>query len=138
MKRVAQVVLVMASAVLASCGAGGTSPGGPSEPPPPIAGANIVAGGALSFGICNGPSGGCFYSQEYINNGEGCANSLRGKIRAYEDQTLLESSDWFVETTVALSPGESLSIEGCCFSQDTVQRRTRTVSETFWNNISCN
>ena len=63
---------------------------------------------------------------------------MRGKVRLYEDETLLESDDWFLETTVVLRPDERLVVEDCCFSQDTVRRRTRTVSEAFWNNIGCN
>ena len=32
---------------------------------------------------------------------------------------------------------ERLVVEDCCFSQETIRRRTRTVSEAFWNNVGC-
>lgn len=124
--------------VLVACGAGDGAPGGPVEPPPPIDSANIVANGNISFGLCTGPAAGCYYTQEYTNTGTGCANSVHGRIRAYADETVLESDDWWLDTTVVFRPGEQLAVEDCCFSQDTVRRRTRTVSETFWNNIACN
>jgi hypothetical protein len=129
-------VLVLA-AVISSCGAGGGAPGTPTTPPPPSAAASIVASGPIGIGLCTGPSGGCFYTQEYVNAGAGCANSVRGKVRVYEDETLLASDDWFLDTTVIVRPDERLVVEDCCFDQDAVQRRTRTVSETFWNNVSC-
>ena len=131
------MVAAVTAAVICNCGGGGGTPGSPSAPPPPAINAEIVASGPISIGLCTGSGGGCFYSQEYVNAGPGCANSVRGQIRLYEDETLLESDDWFLDSTVIVSPGERLVVEDCCFDQDTIQRRTRTVSEVFWNNVGC-
>ena len=130
------VGLVMPLMLLA-CGEGTGSPGGPVEPPPPNLNADLVATSSVTFGLCTGPGAGCFYSQEYSNAGSGCANNLHGKIRAYEDSTLLETDDWWLDSSFVIQPGESVSVEDCCFDQGTVRRRTRTVAETFWNNVPC-
>jgi hypothetical protein len=123
--------------VIQACGQGGSSSGGPVEPPAPIDGANIVATSGLNIGLCNGPGAGCFYSQEYSNSGSGCANNLHGKVRLYEDESLLATDDWWLDPTFVLRPGESAPIEDCCFGQEALQRRTRIVEETFWNNVPC-
>jgi len=123
--------------MLLACGKGTGSPGGPVEPSPPNLNADIVATSSLTFGLCTGPGAGCFYSQEYNNAGSGCANNLHGKIRAYEGDTLLETDDWWLESSFVIQPGESTLVEDCCFDQETERRRTRTVAETFWNNVSC-
>lgn len=134
--RVVLLLLTLPVAILA-CGQGGGSPGNPVEPPPPTIGANIVTSGTVTFGLCNGPEGGCFYTQEYTNTGLGCANSLHGTIRAFQQETLLESDNWWLETTTVIRPSESTLVEDCCFSQDAVRQRTRTVSEIFWNDVPC-
>ncbi len=134
--RVVCLILTLPVAVLA-CGQGSGSPGGPVEPPPPTLNANIVTSGTVTFGLCTGPGGGCFYTQEYTNTGPGCANSVHGTIRAFHEETLLESDNWWLETTIVMRPGDSSLVEDCCFDQDTVRQRTQTVSETFWNNVPC-
>lgn len=136
---VARVILpVLAFALtLFGCGNGAGSPGGPVEPPPPVSSAEIVATGTLVFGLCTGPNAGCEYSQIYSNEGTGCANNLHGKVRLYEGETLLESDDWWLDSSLVLAPGESAPVEDCCFDQDTVRRRTRSTVETFWNNVPC-
>ena len=127
--------LLLASALLLACGEGGGAPSGPTVPLPPDTGANIVAASRVTVGLCTAP--GCSYSLEYRNDGNGCANTLHGKIRAYENDTLLETDDWWLDSTQIVSPGETISVEDCCFGSDTVQRGTRFSSETFWNNIPC-
>lgn len=130
------LIVLLPFGVLA-CGKGGGATGGPVEPPPPTDAANIVATGSISFGLCTGPGGGCNYTQEYTNTGTGCANSLHGTIRAFQEETLLESDNWWMETTIVVRPNESTLVEDCCFDQDTVRNRTQTVSENFWNNVPC-
>lgn len=120
--------------VMLSCGEGGPS-GGPVEPPAPNPEANITSVGALTFGLCTGA--GCSYSQQFTDSGTGCANNLHGKIRVYEEETLLETDDWWLDPSFVIQPGESATVEDCCFDQDTVRRRTRTVTESFWNNVPC-
>lgn len=122
---------------LLGCSKGSGSPGGPVEPPPPGTDASIVANGAITFGLCNGPGGGCFYTQSFANTGQGCANNVHGKIRVYEDETLLETDDWWLESSLVMQPGESVLVEDCCFTQDAVRQQTRTVTENFWNNVPC-
>ncbi len=107
------------------------------EPPSPAVQANVVATGALTFGLCTGSDAGCAYTQEYLNSGPGCANNLHGKIRVYEEDTLLETDDWFLDPSVVIEPGESIPVEDCCFNEDSVRRRTRSAYETFWNNVPC-
>jgi len=125
---------VLACLVLA-CADAGEFPSGPVAPPTPESSANVVASSGLSFGLCTTP--GCQYFIEYRNEGTGCANSLRGTIRLYEDETLLESDDWWLESTLLLKPGDSAPVEDCCFTPDGVRRRTRFATETFWNNVPC-
>lgn len=129
-------LVVSFSVALLACGKGGGS-GGPVEPPPPIVAANIVASGSINFGLCTGPGGGCFYTQEYTNTGTGCANSVHGTIRAFQEETLLESDNWWLETTIVIRPSASTLVEDCCFARDTVRRGTRIVTETFWNEVPC-
>ena len=127
--------LILPLAVLA-CGQGG-SPSAPSPPEPPGIKANIVATSTVNFGLCEVPSTGCSYSQEYANTGPGCANNLRGKVRVYLEQTLLESDDWWLDPSYVLATGETIPVEDCCFNQDTVRRGTRTDTELFWNSVPC-
>lgn len=126
-----------ASLSLHACGKGSGSPGNPVAPSEPTLQANIVATSGLDIGLCTGPGGGCFYSQDYANSGSGCANNLHGKIRIYEDETLLETDDWWLDSSLVLRPGESAPVEDCCFGQDALRRRTRSSIETFWNNVPC-
>lgn len=127
--------LLLASALLLACGEGGGAPSGPTVPLPPGSGANIVAASSVTIGLCAGP--GCSYALEYRNDGNGCGNTLHGKIRAFEDETLLETDDWWLDSTQTVGPGETISVEDCCFGPDTVKRGTRFTSEAFWNNIPC-
>ncbi len=122
---------------LLACGKGGASSGGPVEPPAPTINANIVTSGTITFGLCTGPGRGCYYSQDYANTGPGCANNVHGKIRAYQDETLLETDDWWLESTLVIQPGESVAVDDCCFTQDSVRQQTRIVTENFWNNVPC-
>jgi len=129
-------IAVLPLAILA-CGEGG-SPSGPVEPPPPgSVKANVVASSTLAFGLCTDPGPGCSYSQDYTNSGLGCANNLHGKIRLYQEETLLETDDWWLDPTFVIRPDQSTPVEDCCFDEDTVRQRTRTVTETFWNNVPC-
>ena len=116
-----------------ACGEGGPSPGSPVAPPVPDA--DIVAAGGLTFGSCTGP--GCRYSIDYRNDGSGCANNLRGKVRIYDGDVLLETDDWFVDPSVVMTPGAPIRVEDCCFSPSAVGRQSRFTSEQFWNNIPC-
>ncbi len=133
----ALLLIVALPIAFLACGEGGGSSGGPVEPPVPSIDANVVATGSLVFGLCTGPGSGCFYSQEYSNAGPGCANNLHGKIRVYQEETLLETDDWWLDPSFVIRPGESTPVEDCCFDQDTIRRRTRTDAETFWNNVPC-
>lgn len=131
--------LILASipfSALLGCGGGGAS-GGPVEPPAPGIEANIVAASGLTFGLCTGTAAGCDYRQEYTNAGPGCANNLHGKIRVYQEDTLLETDDWWLDPSFVLQPGERTPVEDCCFDEDTVRLRTRTTEEAFWNNVPC-
>ena len=133
-KPIVTVFAVLLSSIC--CGEGANSPGGPSGPPQPESGANLVVASSLTFGTCSTP--GCEYAIEYRNDGVGCANNLRGKVRSYQLESLLETDDWFLDASIVVEPGDSIRIEDCCFSRDTVQRQTRFTSEQFWNNVSCN
>jgi len=134
-----RALLLIASLPLAllACGPGGGLSGGPVEPPPPDITANIVASSSVTFGLCTGPGGGCYYTQEYTNTGPGCANSLHATVRAYQEDTLLASDNWWLDSTLVIQPGEHVEVEDCCFDRDTVQGRTRTATEIFWNNVPC-
>ena len=129
------MIIALPMAMLA-CGKGGSS-SGPVEPPPPDIGANVVASSTVAFGLCTVPGAGCSYSQEYTNTGQGCANTLRGKVRIFHEESLLETDDWWLDSTFVIRPGQSTPVEDCCFDEDTVRQGTRTVTETFWNNVPC-
>ena len=133
----ALILLAGLSVALLECGEGGGFPGGPVEPPGPNLNAEIVATNEISFGLCTGPGAGCYYTQEYANTGQGCANNLHGKVRVFQDETLLETDEWWLESSFVIQPGGSVPVDDCCFHQDTVRERTRSVTETFWNNVPC-
>ena len=82
-KRLVSVVLLL---VLPACGEGvgsGGGGGGPTEPPIVESAANIVADGGVEIGLCPGLGLECNYSQDYRNDGMGCGNNIRGKVRAF-------------------------------------------------------
>lgn len=135
MRKSSAPTLLLTSTLLFACGDGSGTPSGPTAPSPPVAEANIVASSGVSIGLCTGA--GCSYSLEYSNNGVGCGNTLHGKVRAYESDTLLETDDWWLDSTQTVGPGEAVSVEDCCFGSDTVRRGTRFTSEAFWNNVPC-
>lgn len=137
MSPVVRLITVVLLSTQLGCGEGVSTPGGPTEPSPSAGQANVLATGSLTFQLCDGPGGGCSYSQVYTNTGSGCANNLHGRVRIYADDTLLETDEWWLDPTLRLTSGASTTVEDCCFSQDTVRRRTRSVAETFWNNIPC-
>ncbi len=127
------VPLLVALATWA-CGETGGTPDSPVEPP--TTSAEIVVAGGLTFGACTAP--GCEYSLPLRNLGPGCANNLRGQVRLYNGDVLLEADDWFLQPSRTLAPGETLGVEDCCFSADAVGRRTRFTAQQFWNNVDCN
>ena len=127
--------LLLVSTSFLACGESEGTGGVPTQPVAPVTQANVVASGGVSVGLCSGP--GCSYAVDYRNEGNGCGNSLHGKIRVYEDDTLLESDDWWLDSTRVIRPGETLSVEDCCLEPDTIRRGTRFTAEAFWNNVSC-
>lgn len=135
MKTPGTTTLLLLLIVALACGQEGGAPSAPTSPLPPGTAANIIAASNVSIGLCGGP--GCAYSVQYRNDGNGCGNNLHGKIRAFENDILLESDDWWLESTQTVGPGQMFAVEDCCFDPDTVRRATRFVSETFWNNIPC-
>lgn len=135
MKRVGSGISLIAALVALACGEGGGAAGAPNPPSAPAAAANIVAASNVAVGLCSGP--GCSYSLDYRNDGRGCGNNVHGKVRAYQDETVLESDDWWLDPTEVINPSETISIEDCCFGPETVRRATRFTSETFWNNVPC-
>jgi hypothetical protein len=135
MRMLATAIALLVWTLNLACGEGGGTSGGPTQPLPPDLGADIVAAGAVSIGLCSGP--GCSYSLNYRNDGRGCGNTVHGKVRAFSEESLLETDDWWLVPTQVVGPGETFLVEDCCFGPDTVTRATRFVSETFWNNVPC-
>jgi hypothetical protein len=130
----------MLLAVLSACGEGAGSGGGspPTEPPIEDGAANIIASGGVEIGLCPGLGLECNYSQSYKNVGSGCANNIRGKIRAYQGDTLLETVDWSLPTSLLIQPGETFAVDDCCITSETAMAANRYTGEAFWNNVSCN
>jgi len=124
--------------VFPACGEGvGSGGGGPTEPPPEDTAANIVAHAGVEIGQCSDLGLECSYSQDYRNAGTGCANNVRGKIRAFQDDTLLQTVEWSLATSIVIQPGEIFLVEDCCITSGTAQAANRYTGEAFWNNISC-
>lgn len=124
--------------VLAACGEGaGSGGGGPTEPPVEETGANILAAAGAEIGLCAGLGLECSYSQDYQNLGLGCANNVRGKVRAYQQDTLLETVEWWLTTSTVIQPGELFSVEDCCITSETAKIANRYTGEAFWNDVSC-
>lgn len=136
-KRLVSVVLLL---VLPACGEGvgsGGGGGGPTEPPIVESAANIVADGGVEIGLCPGLGLECNYSQDYRNVGMGCGNNIRGKVRAFQGDTLLETVDWSLPTSLVIQVGEILTVEDCCITADTARAANRYFGEAFWNNVPC-
>ena len=125
--------------VLAACGegSGGGGGGGPTEPPVDDTAADIVAVGGVEIGLCPDSGLECSYSQRYRNSGAGCANNVRGKVRAYQGDTLLQTVDWSLATSTVIQPGEIFQVDDCCIASSTAQAANRYTGEAFWNNVSC-
>jgi len=126
--------------ILPACGEGVGSggSGGPTEPPIEEAAANIVAIAGVEIGLCDGLGLDCSYSQDYRNLGTGCANNVRGKVRAFQGDTLLETVEWWLPTSTVIQPGETFLVEDCCITSGTATAANRYTGEAFWNNVSCN
>jgi hypothetical protein len=132
------VRFVMLLLVFPACGKGvGTGGGGPTEPPVEETVANIVENAGVQIGLCTDLGLECSYSQDYRNVGTGCANNLRGKIRAFQGDALLQTVDWSLATSVVIQPGEIFPVEDCCFASSTVEAANRYTGEAFWNNVPC-
>ena len=101
------------------------------------AAANIVANAGVQIGLCSDLGSECSYSQDYRNIGKGCANNVRGKVRAFQGDTLLQTVDWSLATSIVIRPGEIFPVEDCCITSGTVQAANRYTGEAFWNNVAC-
>lgn len=124
--------------VLPACGQGvGSGGGGPTEPPADETSANIVTNTGVQIGLCTDLGLECSYSQNYRNAGTGCANNVRGKIRAFQNDTLLETVEWSLATSIVIQPGEIFLVDDCCITSGTAQAANRYTGEAFWNNVSC-
>ena len=99
--------------------------------------ANIVANAGVQIGLCSDLGLECSYSQDYRNTGKGCANNVRGKVRAFQGDTLLQTVDWSLATSIVIQPGEIFPVEDCCITSDTAQAANRYTGEAFWNNVAC-
>jgi hypothetical protein len=136
-----QAVLLLAVLLggLSACGEGAGSGGGtpPTEPPIEENVASIVADGGVEIGLCPGLGLECNYSQDYKNVGTGCGNNIRGKVRAFQGDALLETVDWSLPTSLVIQVGEVLTVEDCCITADTARAANRYTGEAFWNNVSC-
>jgi hypothetical protein len=131
-------VLAVVPLVLMACGEAGGGGGGPTTPTPPIAAsASIAAVGSPSVDLCDPPGFDCSYSQDYANSGNGCANNVRGRVAAWDEDSLLETDEWWLEPTAVVRPDEIFTVGDCCFRLDSTRSATRFVSEAFWNNVSC-
>lgn len=129
------VVLLL---VLPACGEGvGSGGGGPTEPPAEGTAADIVAHAGVQIGQCSDSGLECSYSQDYRNDGTGCANNVRGKIRAFQEDTLLQTVEWTLATSIVIQPGQIFLVEDCCITSGTAQAANRYTGEAFWNNVSC-
>ena len=130
--------LVATLLILPACGEGGGSGGGggPTEPPVDGMAAQIEAIAGVEIGLCQGAD--CSYSQDYQNLGTGCANNVRGRVRAFQDDTLLETTDWWLATSTVIRVAEVFTVEDCCISSTSAQAATHYTGEAFWNNVSCN
>ena len=136
-ERLLPVVLLL---ILPACGEGVGSGGGggaPTEPPSEVTAANVVANGGVEIGLCAGLGLECSYSQSYRNTGIGCGNNLRGKVRAFQGDTLLETVDWSLPTSMVVQPGEKFLVQDCCITSETAKSANRYTGEAFWNNVSC-
>ncbi|MGB5574246.1 MAG: hypothetical protein WBO69_12775, partial [Thermoanaerobaculia bacterium] len=132
------VPFVMLLLVFPACGKGvATGGGGPTEPPVEETSANIVENAGVRIGLCTDLGLECSYSQDYRNVGTGCANNVRGKIRAFQNDTLLETVEWSLATSIVIQPGEIFPVEDCCITSGTAQAANRYTGEAFWNNVSC-
>jgi len=102
-----------------------------------VAPAILVLNAGVQIGLCTDLGLECSYSQDYRNVGTGCANNLRGKIRAFQGDALLQTVDWSLATSVVIQPGEIFPVEDCCFASSTVEAANRYTGEAFWNNVPC-
>lgn len=135
-----RLLLLVLLLVVPACGEGvgsGGGGGGPTEPPSEVSAANVVADGGVEIGLCSGLGLDCDYSQRYRNTGTGCGNNLRGKVRAFQGDTLLETVDWSLPTSMVIQPGEKFVVQDCCITSETARSASRYTGEAFWNNVSC-
>lgn len=133
-----RILCAIAPLLLVACGEVGGGGGGPTAPDPPIAtAASLVAVGDPSPDLCDKLGFECSYTQDYANVGNGCANNVRGRVAAWEESTLLETDEWWLEPTAVIQPDEVFTVEDCCLQLDSTKRATRFVSEAFWNSVSC-
>ena len=124
--------------VLQSCGGGGGGgSSGPTAPPPPLPTANITTFGILLIGPC-GANTQCVYSAEFLNRGPGCAQSVKGVIRALDkDQEVIESQRFELNPAEVIRANEEFLVESCCFRVKTRDTFKFWTAKVTWTDVRC-